>query len=264
MSERDGYEHGVPCWVAAVHPDPDGAARFYSELFGWQSDDLMPPESEESYIVCKLRGRDVAAIVSPGPAPRPPEPVWGTHVWVDSADASVAAAEEAGGTTIAQPFDSPGGGRVAVIADPSGAAFCLWEPAGRKGAQLVNEPSAWAMSMLSTPDPDGAKEFYGTVFGWTTEAFGPATLFRLPGFFGGEPSQPVPRDVVAVMVEGEAPARWGVDFWVADANAAATKAAELGGRTIAGPYEIPGFRQAVLTDPQGAGFTVSQLLAAGA
>jgi predicted enzyme related to lactoylglutathione lyase len=259
MSERDGYEHGVPCWVAAVHPDPDAAARFYGELFGWQADDLMPPDSDESYIVCKLRGRDVAALVSPGPAPRPPEPVWGTHVWVDDADATVARAEEAGGSTIAAPFDSPGGGRVAVLADPSGAAFCLWEPTGRRGAQLVNEPSAWAMSMLSTPDPEGAKEFYGAVFGWESEGFGPATLFRLPGFFGGEPTQPVPRDVVAVMVEGE-PAQWRPDFWVADIDATVASAAETGGATIVPPYDIPNMRQAVLADPQGAAFSVTQLV----
>jgi predicted enzyme related to lactoylglutathione lyase len=259
MSERDGYEHGVPCWMAAVHPDPGAAAHFYGELFGWQTDDLMPPDSAESYIVCKLRGRDVAALVSPGPAPRPPEPVWGTHVWVDDADVAVARAEEAGGSTIAAPFDSPGGARVAVLADPSGAVFCLWEPAGRRGAQLVNEPGAWAMSMLSTPDPEAAKRFYGAVFGWETEGFGPATLFRLPGFFGGEPEQPVPRDVVAVMVEGE-PAQWRPDFWVADAEATVANAGRLGGATVVPPYDIPNMKQAVLADPQGAAFTVTQLM----
>src|SRR3954449_3531550 len=112
MSERDGYEHGVPCWVAAVHPDPPAAARFYTELFGWEAEELMPPGSSESYTVCRLRGRDVAALVSAGPAPPPPGPMWGTHIWVDSADETTAKARSAGGTVIAEPFDSPGGGRV--------------------------------------------------------------------------------------------------------------------------------------------------------
>ena len=259
MSERDGYANGVPCWVAAVHPDPGGAARFYAELFGWDAEDLMPAESDESYIVCRLRGRDVAAVVSPGPAPRPPEPVWGTHVWVDDAGATVEAAVAAGGSVIAEPFDSPGGGRVAVLADPAGAAFCLWEPTDRRGAQLVNEPGAWAMSLLSTPDTDAAKDFYGAVFGWETEGFGGATMFRLPGFFGGEPSQPVPRDVVAVMVEGS-PAGWRPDFWVADLNAVVSTAGSLGGATVVPPYDVPNMRQAVLADPEGAAFSVTQLL----
>jgi predicted enzyme related to lactoylglutathione lyase len=260
MSERDGYQPGVPCWVAAVHPDPDAAAGFYGELFGWETQDLMPDDSPESYIVCSLRGRDVAALVSPGPAPAPPSAVWGTHVWVESADHTTSLAREAGGSVIAEPFDSPGGGRVAVLADPAGAAFCLWEPSGRLGAQLVNEPSAWAMSMLSTPEQDAAVEFYGTLFGWEAEPFGPATLFRQPGYVGGEPEQPVPRDVVAVMAPGGGPAAWRPDFWVSDVHAAVERASALGGTTVVPPYDMPNMKQAVLTDAQGAPFSVTQLM----
>jgi predicted enzyme related to lactoylglutathione lyase len=260
MSERDGFEPGVPCWVAAVHPDPPAAARFYADLLGWETENLMGDDSPEHYIVCKLRGRDAAALVSPGPAPAPPEPVWGTHVWVESADATVAAAQAAGGSVIAEPFDSPGGGRVAVLADPAGAAFCLWEPTERRGAQVVNEPSAWAMSLLATPDPDAAATFYGELFGWTTESFGGATLFRLPGFEGGEPEQPVSREVVAAMIAMEGPARWAVDFWVDDADRAAERTAALGGTVIAAPHDVPSFRRTVLADPQGAMFSLSQLV----
>jgi uncharacterized protein len=260
MSEREQYQHGVPCWVAAVHPHPDAAAEFYAQLFGWETEDLMEDESGESYIVCTLRGRDVAALVSPGPAPKPPEPVWGTHMWVDSADSATARALDVGGTVIAEPFDSPGGGRVAVLADPAGAAFCLWEPQGRHGAQLVNEPSAWAMSMLTTPEPEDAAAFYGEVFGWKTQPFGPATLFRQPGYVGGEPEQPVPRDVVAVMAPGEGPAAWRPDFWVDDIADVVDQATTLGGTTIVPPYDIPNMKQAILTDPQGAPFSVTQLL----
>src|SRR4051794_14476397 len=128
MSERDGYEPGVPCWVAGVHPDPPAAAEFYAELFGWETEDLMPPGSSEHYIVCRLGGWDVAALVSSGPAPAPPEAVWASHVWVAGADAAAETAKQEGGAVIAEPFDSPGGARVAVLADPAGAAFCLWEP----------------------------------------------------------------------------------------------------------------------------------------
>jgi predicted enzyme related to lactoylglutathione lyase len=260
VSERDGYEHGVPCWVAAVHPDPAAAARFYAELFGWETKDLMPPGSGESYTVCRVDGRDVAALVSNGPAPAPPKPMWGTHMWVDSADETTETARAAGGSVIAEPFDSPGGGRVAVIADPAGAAFCLWEPQGRKGAQRVNERSAWAMSLLATPDTETAASFYGELFGWTTESFGPTTLFRLPGYEGGEPEQPVSREVVAAMIGGEAPAHWAVDFWIDDADRAAERTAALGGEVIATPHDVPNFKRAVLADPQGATFSVSQLV----
>jgi predicted enzyme related to lactoylglutathione lyase len=183
-------------------------------------------------------------------------------VYVDNADATAAAARNAGGTVIAKPFDSPGGGRVAVLADPGGAAFCLWESQGRDGAQLVNEPSAWAMSLLATPDTEAAASFYGELFGWTTESFGPTTLFRLPGYVGGEPEQPVSREVVAAMIGGEAPARWAVDFWIDDADVAAERTAALGGTVLAAPHDVPNFRRAVLADPQGAMFSVSQLVLA--
>ena len=91
-------------------------------------------------------------------------------------------------------------------------------------------------------------------------------MFRLPGFVGGEPQQPVPRDLVAVMMppdgaDGE-PA-WGVDFWIDDADRAAQAAAESGGRAIVPPHDRPGFRSAALADPNGAVFSVSQLVIGG-
>jgi predicted enzyme related to lactoylglutathione lyase len=150
---------------------------------------------------------------------------------------------------------------MAVLADPAGAVFCVWQASIRHGAQIVNEPSAWAMSALRTPDPQGAREFYRALFGWDAEAFGPdVTLFRLPGYVGGEPMQPVPRDVVAVMVSGGPEPAWGVDLWVADAEAVAQTATQLGGTIHVEPHEAQGFRNAVIADPQGAVLSVSQLL----
>ena len=195
MSERDGFEPGVPCWVQSVHPDPEAAVAFYTELFGWEAENLMPPDHPGDYLVCRLRGREVAAIVSQHGAPAPTGAVWTTHIWVESADDAAAKVAAAGGGVIGEPFDSPGGGRQAIVSDPTGAAFCVWEPRGRRGAQLVNEPGAWAMSALSTPDPEGCKRFYAEVFGWETETFGlgdeEVTMWKLPGYVGGEPQQPV-------------------------------------------------------------------------
>lgn len=261
MSERDGYEPGVPCFIHGVHPDPDQAAAFYGGLFGWETENLMPPDHPGKYFLCRLRGRDVAALVSSHPGPPPPSPLWGTHVWVESADETARRARDAGGSVIVDPFDSPGGGRMAVLADPSGAAFCVWEPGERKGAQVVNEPGAWAMSFLVTRDPDAATGFYRELFGWQTESFGEGiTLFRVPGYVGGEPEQPVSREVVAAMMRNdEAPPHWNVDFWVDDVDRAAATATELGGTVVTPPYDVPGSRQAVLADSQGATFTVSKV-----
>ncbi len=260
MSERNGYEHGVPCWVDTWQSDADTAVAFYTGLFGWEaaSDPDGPP-----YLMLRLGGRDVAAI-GRAEGDDAPAPDWTTYVWVDSADDATAKARAAGGAVIREPFDSLDGGRMAILADPSGAVFGVWAPGAHRGAELVNQPGAYAMSLLRTNDPDAAKAFYGEVLGWTTEAFGDATLWRLPGFVGGEPEQPVSREVVAAMVPTDEDPHWGVNFWVADADAAAATVPQLGGEVVAGPYDTPGFREAAIADPAGAVFTVSSLTAPGA
>ncbi len=240
MSERDGYEHGVPCWVDTRQPDPRAAADFYTRLFGWEA------ETSGDYTFCRLRGGDVAAITAG-----------------DSADEAAARVRDAGGSVVTAPFDVPRAGRTAVLTDPAGAEFSVWQPVAHKGAQRVNEWGAWAMSSLSTSDLDAAKRFYGDVFGWETDTFAvgdlDVSLFRLPGFVGGEPEQPVPADVIAAAAPSEDPARWDVDFWVEDTDATAARATELGGTAIAPPFDVPIGRRAVLADPQGAAFSITTI-----
>ncbi len=244
MSERETYPPGVPCWVDNLVPDVEAALRFYRELLGWEFDGPGPGD----YYVARLRGSDVAGV---GAQPPGVAAGWNTYVSV----ASVSDTARSAGRVRVEPFDALPAGRVAVIEDPAGAAVGLWEPAERQGAQLVNEPSAYAMSMLHTPDPG---DFYRDVFGWEIEPFAPGvSLFRLPGYFGGEPSQPVARDVVAVMAEAEGPAHWSVDFWVSDADSLAGRVIELGGSVVSPPYDAGPMRQAVLADPFGAAFSVT-------
>jgi predicted enzyme related to lactoylglutathione lyase len=265
MTDRDGYEPGVPCWVETWHDDPEPAVRFYSGVLGWEAENTLPADAEGTFQICRLRGRDAAAIGSPIPDGAPPTPVWTTFILVESAEETARKAKEAGGSVIVEPADSLEGGRLTILADPGGAAFAAWEQAEHKGAQVVNEPGAYSMSALQTTDPEGSKSFYGELFGWESEAFGPEgglTLWRLPGYVGGTPQQPVPRDNVAVMLPGdEAPARWSVDFWVFNADEAAAKGEELGGRTLTPPSDVPGvpgMRSAVIADPGGAVLSITQ------
>ena len=255
MSERDGYEPGVPCWVDTWQNDGVTAAGFYAGVFGW--DIAEGP----AYSMARLRSRDVAGFGSP--APEGAAAQWTTYVWVDDVDATARTAAGAGGSVVAEPFDALDGGRIAIIADPAGAALGVWRPGEHTGAQLVNEPSAWAMSALFSPDAETARRFYGEVFGWETQEFDAgdfvATMWRLPGFVGGEPEQPVPRDVVATMVEMPGEATWRPDFWVVDAEAAAAEADRRGGSVVQAPQESPVGKSAVLADPAGAVFSISQL-----
>jgi predicted enzyme related to lactoylglutathione lyase len=273
MSERERYPPGVPCWVDTLQPDPRAALDFYGAVFEWEftGPGPMPGDPPGQYFIARVNGRDVAGI---GSRPRngPAGATWNTYIRVASADEAVAAARRAGGSVLQPPFDVPPAGRTAVLADPAGAPFCVWEARTREGAQLVNEPRTWSMSSLHTPDPEGAKAFYGAVFGWRPDVFDAGevqfTLWRLPGYVGGEPEQPVPRDVVAVMAPAaptqrgtRPPPHWSVDFWVAGADALAERAARLGGKVIVPPHATPGFRTAVLADPQGATFWIDELVA---
>ena len=114
LTERDGYEHGVPCWVDTWQEDPDTAATFYAGVFGWDVEKVTPPGTDTRYYMCRLRGSDVAAIRSPPPAGMPP--AWATYVWVDDADAVAASAVKAGGSLVAEPFGSLDGGRMGIVA----------------------------------------------------------------------------------------------------------------------------------------------------
>ncbi len=128
------------------------------------------------------------------------------------------------------------------------------------------------MSSLHTSDGPSPTAFYEAVFGWQAEVIGapaaPFSLFRLPGYVGGEPGQPVGRDVVAVMAlpsdpsaDPAVPSHWNVNVRVADADAIAEHARSLGRTVIMPPTDAPGFRSAVLADPQGAAFSISQPIA---
>lgn len=263
MSERERYEPGVPCWVDTPQPDQRAAMSFYGALFGWDFGGPGPGE----YFVARLRGRDVAGVRPQPAAGASPTPAWTTYVAVASADESADRAAHEGGSVLAAPFDVLPAGRMAVLADPDGAAFCVWEAGERQGAQLVNEPGAWSMSALSSRDGERAKSFYGALFGWTTETLemgdGEVTMWRLPGYVGGEPGQPVSREVVATMVVADdgVPSQWSADFWIADIDAAAAGMGELGGKVVREPYDVPGtpLRQGVLADPAGTVFSATQV-----
>jgi uncharacterized protein len=212
MEERNCYPHGVPCWVDTLQPDVEAALTFYGELFGWEfaGPGPMPPDPSGRYFVARGSGLDVAGVGSQPPE-APPTISWNTYVSVTSADEAAERVRGAGGRVIVEPFDALPAGRVAVLADPEGAVFCVWEAGERKGAQLVNDAGAWSWSGLSTRDPDRAKAFYNSVFGWEIETMGTGdaeiTMFRVPGYVGGRPAQPVSRDVVAGMSRTRRPRR---------------------------------------------------------
>jgi predicted enzyme related to lactoylglutathione lyase len=278
MPERDHYIPGVPCWVDTSQPDPEAALDFYTGLFGWEFEDAMPADLPGNYFMASVRGGEVAAVGSI-PEGMPQVAMWNTYIAVASADDTAAKVRDAGGSVVMEPFDVMDAGRMAVFTDPEGAAFCVWQANQRIGARIVNEHGAVNFNGLNTRDVDGAKAFYGAVFGWTTLDLGGAEMWTLAGYgddlerdnpglrkmiaeMGGQPGF---EDVVAAInpIPGDqpdTPAHWSVTFGVDDADAAAAKALELGGTTIAPPFDAPWSRLTIVSDPQGATFIASQFV----
>jgi uncharacterized protein len=300
MPERDGYIPGVPCWVDASQPDPEAAVGFYGGLFGWEFEDVMPPGSEGKYFIARGEARsssifdtsgdqrsgDVAAVRSI-PAAAPPTARWNTYFWVDSAGEAASKVREAGGGVLKESFDFMDACRMAVFTDPEGALFGVWEAKEHKGARLVNDPGSLVFNGLNTRDVEGARSFYGSVFGWQTASIGGgADGWTLPGYGdwlerehhahlrkqmakAGAPAGF--EDVVASIIpiaddQPGTPAHWSVTFATDDADATAAKATELGGKVIVPPFDAPWstatytIRMTVIGDPQGATFSASKFL----
>ena len=279
MPERNGYIPGVPCWIDTSQPDPEAAVDFYSALFGWQFEDVMPPGAPGKYFIGRIRGLDVGAVGSI-PEGAPQMATWNTYIWVDSADDTAAKVKEAGGSVITEPFDVMSSGRMAGFTDPEGAVFYVWQANEHKGSQVVNEHGTNNFNNLNTRDLEGAKAFYGAVFGWKTlDLDGGAVMWALPaygdhleeltpGLRKGMEEMGAPAgfaDVVAGINrisddQPDTPAHWGLTFAVDDADQIASKAEELGGKVIAPPFDAPWVRMAVLSDPQGATFVASKFV----
>jgi predicted enzyme related to lactoylglutathione lyase len=282
MPERDEYIPGVPCWVDCQQPDPSAVLPFYSGIFGWEFEDGMPEGSEGQYLLARLRGLDAAAIASVPPG-APPMAAWNTYIAVADVDDSAEKVRDAGGAVYMEPFDVMDAGRMAVVADPEGAVFCLWKAKESIGAQVVNEHGALNFNGLATRDPERAEAFYGAVFGWRILALDSGPMWVLPGYGDhleeknpglreGMKQMGAPEgfiDVVAAVNpiangDSDTPVHWNVTFGVDDAAETASRAAELGGEVVAGPFDAPWTRLAIIKDPGGATFVAGQFVAENA
>lgn len=261
------YPNGFPGWIDLQTPDPDGAKAFYGELFGWVAEDVPtdggPPYSmlyrggiERGNLVCGLGSMAPQQIEAGMPS------VWATYVLVGDVDEMVTAAPGAGGSVVMPAMDVTGQGRLAMVADPSGAAIGLWQPAGHEGADVFNVANAWVWSDLQSHDLAAALPFYEELFGWRWEKAEPAggsdyLVAHLDA--KGETAEGVATSVAGAMpmppgVPEDTPSVWMIYVGVEDCDAATAKVVELGGRVEAGPMDAGGMRMSVVADPFGAYF----------
>ncbi len=251
MGTRTEHAPGTFSWVDLTTSDTDGAKSFYGELLGWEFEDNPIPDDAGGgvYTMCKVQGSNAAAISGQREGdPSPPH--WNSYVTVESADDFAAKAGELGGNVAMEAFDVMDAGRMAVVADPTGAFLAGWEPRDSIGAEIVNEPGCLTWNELHTPDVDAAVEFHSGLFGWNTEEMdtgdGPRyVIVRVSDRTNGG---------ITDAQEGEPP-NWMPYFVVEDRDAAADKANELGTAELV-RLEMPQGKIALFTDPQGAPFGI--------
>lgn len=253
MPEFTTYAAGTPSWVDHATQDIDASNSFYGRLFGWEDDDQG--EEMGHYTLLRKGGKTVAGNMAAMGEGQPS--VWTSYISVDDADSTVDVAKKAGAMVFVEPMDVADIGRMAVFADPTGAAIGIWQPKTFHGADLANEVGSFVWNELNTRDVPAAKTFYTEVFGWTANDLAMEGMAYTEWKLGDQ----TVAGMMAMpdMVPAEVPAHWLVYFGVEDTDTSVAKATELGATTLVPPTDIPPGRFAVLSDPDGAVFAVIKM-----
>jgi predicted enzyme related to lactoylglutathione lyase len=258
MGKRSSYAPGTFSWVDLATTDTDDAKRFYAELFGWSYDD-RDAGGGGTYTEASIDGDAVAGLYSQPEQQRSQgaPPFWSNYVTVASADDAASRASELGGSVHAAPFDVLDAGRMAVIADPTGAMLGVWEPGESIGARRVNDPGCMTWNELSTNDAASAIDFYSSLFGWRIEPIdtGGGPPYWSISHDGGAEGRNGGMRELAPEQEG-VPPHWMPYFTVASVDETIDRAEGAGGRSLAGPLDLPTGRIVILSDPQGAVFAI--------
>lgn len=245
------YRPGTPCWTELTVPDQRAALDFYRDLFGWQGEP-GPPEVG-GYAVCTLRGKAVAGIMTamaPEGLPVPPT-VWTTYLATADLDAAVEAVPAKGGRVMFGPMDVMTIGRMAIVVDPAGAVFGLWQSRDFFGAQIVNEPGSVVWNELNTADPAAARTFYPAL---GLEA---APMEEAPGYFALTADGRTVGGMQGLdKLPPGTPSHWLTYFSVDDTDSTVDALIRAGGTVLKPPFDMMDFRMAVVADPQGAPFAL--------
>lgn len=260
MPEVTSHEPGSFCWIELATSDPEAAKKFYSGIFGWESEDT-PAGPDMVYTMLKIRGLEVGAMYKLGEEETkngiPPH--WNTYIAVTSADEAAKKAAALGGKVLMDAFDVMEHGRMAILQDPQGATFCAWQAKAHAGVRLFGETGTFGWDELWTTDRKKAAEFYKGLFGWGTKD-GDVT-----GTGGVYTEWINAGQSIGGMLEitpdmGPVPPNWLPYFMVDDCNASAAKASSSGGKIFVPPTDIPTVgRFSVVQDPQGATFCIIKL-----
>jgi uncharacterized protein len=255
MAEMKSYKPGMFSWADLATSDQAAAKKFYGELLGWQGEDL-PMGQGGTYTMARHEGKDVAGISAQRPEEKQQKipPHWNVYFTVTDVDEMASKAGRIGGKIVAAPMDVMDVGRMAVIQDPSGAMFCLWQAKKHNGASWVNAAGGLCWAELETSNVDACGSFYNRLFGWTQKPQDVGN-FKYTVFNEGQEQR---AGMMGQMHPGT-PSHWTVYFGADDCDKRTAKAKSLGAKVVVEPQDIPNVgRFSMLFDPQGAFFALLQ------
>ncbi|WP_158562894.1 VOC family protein [Marinitenerispora sediminis] len=250
MTDTSRYPPGAPAWFDMTVPDLEAAERFYSELLGWEFD-LGP------YALAHAAGRRVAGLSESwheeaGP---PDRPFWTVYLATDDVTATLYDVAAAGGTVVAPRRDVPGYGTMAVVREPTGAVFALWEGDGLAGSEAFGLLGGPIWAEVTSRDTHATTDFLVRVFGYRPDRFADVDFVTL--YVAGSPVCGVYGGSAERVSEGHG--AWLPYFVVASADAAAARAPLFDGRVLRSAEDSPYGRWTMLADPFGAHFAAVEV-----
>jgi predicted enzyme related to lactoylglutathione lyase len=253
VAEFTSHVPGTFSWVELATTDQKAAVAFYRALLGWELNEI-PIGPTDVYSMLTLRGQEVAAAATQQDAEKkmgvPPH--WNVYVTVASADDAVKKAQSLGATVLAPAFDVMDAGRMAVLQDPTGAVFAVWEAKRQIGAKILSEPGALCWTELATRDTKAAEQFYTQLFGWEAKHSAPGLPMDYTEF-SNQGQHLIGMMAMPPQMPASVPPHWLPYFQVADCDASTETAKSLGAAIRVPPQDIPNTgRFSVIADPQGA------------
>ncbi|MDQ0372345.1 VOC family protein [Cellulomonas humilata] len=251
-TRREAWPPGTPAWADITVPDLAVARAFYGPLLGWEFE-VGGPEVGY-YTQAYVGDRRVVGLGEPMSDDPAPPPAWCVYLATDDLAATVAAVAEAGGTEVVPAMPIMDFGSMAIVTDPAGAVFGVWESASHTGWDVVDEPGSMVWCEAMVHDQPTAVAFYRQVFGYGVEDL------SAPGFtyaslsLDGHPAAGV--GGYGAQAGSDAPAAWTIYFAVTDADASAARVAELGGTVVSPPTDSAFGRMTIVSGPFGEVFAL--------
>lgn len=244
-------------WADLQSTDVKASLTFYGRVLGWDFRDESDESGAMVYHTANIGGVKLAGLGQlQDQAMQAGMPsMWTSYVTVADVDATCAKATQLGGTVMMPAMDVMDQGRMAIIVDPTGAAFGIWQNGRHDGADAVNQPSTLIWTELYSSDVEASRTFYRSLLGWESapmEGSDSYWLFELDGRqFAGLMKKPAEM--------GEMPDSWLAYFGVADVDATKAEVEAAGGEVVFGPMQTGPGRTIGVRDPQGGFIHLMQL-----